>query len=82
MYQMEGISSRSISVFDGNDYSLWSNIMETIFKSLGVDACLSIVNRYKTPKNPPTNPNEMKLFGSNSKSPHAIISGFSRTIKT
>lgn len=80
--EMEGISSRPIPTFDGNDYPLWNSFIETYLKTLGVDVWLSIINGYKVPKNTPIDPDEKNLFSYNSKSLYMIIGGLSRTIKS
>lgn len=80
--EMECISSRTILVFDGNDYPLWSSCMEIYLKDLGVDVWLSIINGHKVPKNPPIDPDEKKLFSWNSKALHTIMCGLSRTVKS
>lgn len=59
--EMEDISSRKLLVFDGNDYQLWNNCMETYLNVLGVDFSFSIINGYKVPKNPPIDLDEKKL---------------------
>ena len=56
--------------------------MENYLKALGVDAWLAFFNGYQVPKNPPIDIDQTKLFSCNSKPPHIIMDGFSRTIKS
>jgi len=78
---MQSICLRIIHVFYGNDYALWSSCVKTYLKALGVYVRLFIVNGYKNPKNPPSDPNEKKFFSFNSKDHYAITTRLSRTIK-
>jgi hypothetical protein len=72
---MEFHFPNGIVPFDEDNYSYWSNRMQTYLTDLGVDIWLRIVNSYKVPKNASTNPDEKKLMISNSKARHIILSG-------
>jgi hypothetical protein len=48
--------------------------------ALGVDIWYSVVNGYVIPNNAPTDPNEKKLMGCNSKSRHVILAALALTI--
>ena len=68
-------------IFDRNNYALWSNRLQTYVLALGVDVWLSIVNGYKTPKNPPTNLDEKKLCSCNYKARQNILNALYQLFK-
>lgn len=80
MDRFESVSSNTILIFDGNNYALWRNRMKTYLLSIRVDVWLSVENRYKPPKNPPTDLDEKKACNCNYKARHNILNALSPTI--
>lgn len=81
MDQLESFSSNTISIFEGNNYALWSDRMQTYLLALGVDVWLSVFKGYKYPKTPLTNPDEKKLCSCNYKARHNILNALSPIVQ-
>ena len=80
MDRFECVLSNTVLIFDGNNYVLWSNRMQTYLFDIGVDVWLSIENGYKPSKNPPSDPDEKKTCKCNYKARHNILNALSPTI--
>jgi hypothetical protein len=61
-------------MFDGQNYALWSRRMKTFLQAQGFDVWQAVVNRYKAPTSHPTDKDENKLSGNNSKDTKYILS--------
>ena len=81
MDQLESFSSNMISIFDGNNYVLWSNRMQTCLLAIGVDVWLFVVNGYKFSKAPPTDHDEKKTCSYNYKASHNLLNAFSTIVQ-
>ena len=68
-------------IFDGNKYALWSDRMKTYLLDLGVDVWIYVVNGYKYPRTPPTDPDEKKLCSCNYKARHNILNELSPIVQ-
>ena len=82
MDQLKSFSSNAILIFEGNNYALCSNRMETYLFYLGLDVYLFIVNGYKYPKTPPIDLDEKKLCSCNYKARKNILNALSPTLQT
>ena len=65
-------------ILDGNNYALWSNMMQTYLLSIEVDVWLSVENGYTKPKSRPKGSARKKLHRDNAKAISAIMSGLSK----
>ena len=81
MDRIESLYSNTTQIFDGNNYALCSNRMQTYLLDIGVDVQLCIENGYKPSKLPPTNPNEKKACSCNYKENHNILNALSPIVQ-
>lgn len=79
---MEFFPHHSIHPFDGEDFAYWKNIMQTYLTTSGLDVWFSVEKGYKVPKANPTNPNEIKLMISDTKTKHANFEGLQKIVQS